>query len=269
MIIPSDIQKRLDENYEGLYTRGYIPLFTSIIGSRLTGLYSAESDWDLRTVYAIPPHIQLSLNNSFKEILPQVKNENFDFQAMSLRHFLRGVQKASPHCLEILHGRHLNTSKEGGLDVGSIRNTYINMFPFAKAVSGHASSYLSIVREELTAKNLAAFLHKYALGLVTLEEKEIITFDFEKLFERVYSYDDSYEYYLKRIVEKVIAMCKEDNSKNIYTSKDEFMHLNELHARLTQQIQQNAFLMYPVDIFNIQYKLVMERLLNNYLSLIL
>lgn len=90
---------------------GVIVLFASLAGSRLWGLESEDSDWDVRFIY-IHTSMYYKMRETSEEGIVKAYADNVELTGWNLKHFLTQLGNGNPVCHETLSARTLYTNNQ-------------------------------------------------------------------------------------------------------------------------------------------------------------
>ena len=115
-------------------------------GSRARGLFSDESDWDLRFVYVNKLDWYLNVNEG-RDVIEEMFDDNIDMVGWELRKTLRLFQKSNPSLMEWLHSPIIYRADEVFLSrMRGLEPTYFNpikvMYHYGSIYIKHDKRYL-------------------------------------------------------------------------------------------------------------------------------
>lgn len=93
------------------HEHGVTVLFASLAGSRLWGLESEESDWDVRFIY-IHTSMYYKVRETSEENIVKAYADNVELTGWDLKHFMTQLANGNPVCHEILSARTLYTNNQ-------------------------------------------------------------------------------------------------------------------------------------------------------------
>ncbi|MBR5984749.1 MAG: nucleotidyltransferase domain-containing protein [Bacteroidales bacterium] len=134
-------------------------------GSRARGLYSDESDWDLRFVYVNKLDWYLNVNEG-RDVIEEMYDDNIDMVGWELRKTLRLFQKSNPSLMEWLHSPVIYRADEDFLSrMRALEPLYFNpiktMYHYESLYIKHDKRYL-----QDSTNPLKRFLH-YLRGILS------------------------------------------------------------------------------------------------------
>jgi hypothetical protein len=134
-------------------------------GSRARGLFSDESDWDLRFVYVNKLDWYLNVNEG-RDVIEEMFDDNIDMVGWELRKTLRLFQKSNPSLMEWLHSPVIYRADEDFLSrMRALEPAYFNpiktMYHYASLYIKHDKRYL-----QDSSNPLKRFLH-YLRGILS------------------------------------------------------------------------------------------------------
>ena len=136
-------------------------------GSRARGLFSDESDWDLRFVYVNKLDWYLNVNEG-RDVIEEMFDDNIDMVGWELRKTLRLFQKSNPSLMEWLHSPVIYRADEDFLSrMRALEPKYFNpiktMYHYESLYIKHDKRYL-----QDSANPLKRFLH-YLRGILSCQ----------------------------------------------------------------------------------------------------
>ena len=134
-------------------------------GSRARGLFSDESDWDVRFVYVNKLDWYLNVNEG-RDVIEEMFDDNIDMVGWELRKTLRLFQKSNPSLMEWLHSPVIYRADENFLSrMRKLEPVYFNpiktMYHYESLYIKHDKRYL-----QDSANPLKRFLH-YLRGILS------------------------------------------------------------------------------------------------------
>ena len=134
-------------------------------GSRARGLFSDESDWDVRFVYVNKLDWYLNVNEG-RDVIEEMFDDNIDMVGWELRKTLRLFQKSNPSLMEWLHSPVIYRADEEFLSrMRAMEPVYFNpiktMYHYESLYIKHDKRYL-----QDSANPLKRFLH-YLRGILS------------------------------------------------------------------------------------------------------
>jgi len=134
-------------------------------GSRARGLFSDESDWDLRFVYVNSLDWYLNVNEG-RDVIEEMFDDDIDMVGWELRKTLRLFQKSNPSLMEWLHSPVIYRADEVFLSrMRALEPKYFNpiktMYHYESLYIKHDKRYL-----QDSANPLKRFLH-YLRGILS------------------------------------------------------------------------------------------------------
>ena len=140
-------------------------------GSRARGLYSDESDWDVRFVYVNKLDWYLNVNEG-RDVIEEMYDDNIDLVGWELRKTLRLFQKSNPSLMEWLHSPVIYRADEDFLSrMRELEPLYFNpiktMYHYESLYIKHDKRYL-----QDTTNPLKRFLH-YLRGILSCHWLEV------------------------------------------------------------------------------------------------
>ncbi len=134
-------------------------------GSRARGLFSDESDWDVRFVYVNKLDWYLNVNEG-RDVIEEMFDDNIDMVGWELRKTLRLFQKSNPSLMEWLHSPVIYRADEEFLSrMRAMEPVYFNpiktMYHYESLYIKHDKRYL-----QDTTNPLKRFLH-YLRGILS------------------------------------------------------------------------------------------------------
>lgn len=134
-------------------------------GSRARGLFSDESDWDVRFVYVNKLDWYLNVNEG-RDVIEEMFNDNIDMVGWELRKTLRLFQKSNPSLMEWLHSPVVYRADEKFLSrMRAMEPVYFNpiktMYHYESLYIKHDKRYL-----QDSTNPLKRFLH-YLRGILS------------------------------------------------------------------------------------------------------
>ena len=134
-------------------------------GSRARGLFSDESDWDLRFVYVNKLDWYLNVNEE-RDVIEEMFDDNIDMVGWELRKTLRLFQKSNPSLMEWLHSPVIYRADEKFLSrMRALEPKYFNpiktMYHYESLYIKHDKRYL-----QDSVNPLKRFLH-YLRGILS------------------------------------------------------------------------------------------------------
>ncbi len=134
-------------------------------GSRARGLFSDESDWDLRFVYVNRLDWYLNVNEG-RDVIEEMFDDNIDMVGWELRKTLRLFQKSNPSLMEWLHSPVIYRADDDFLSqMRILEPMYFNpiktMYHYESLYIKHDKRYL-----QDSANPLKRFLH-YLRGILS------------------------------------------------------------------------------------------------------
>ncbi|MBQ1730856.1 MAG: nucleotidyltransferase domain-containing protein [Bacteroidales bacterium] len=134
-------------------------------GSRARGLFSDESDWDVRFVYVNKLDWYLNVNEG-RDVIEEMFDDNIDMVGWELRKTLRLFQKSNPSLMEWLHSPFIYRADEDFLSrMRAMEPVYFNpiktMYHYESLYIKHDKRYL-----QDSTNPLKRFLH-YLRGILS------------------------------------------------------------------------------------------------------
>ena len=134
-------------------------------GSRARGLFSDESDWDVRFVYVNKLDWYLNVNEG-RDVIEEMFDDNIDMVGWELRKTLRLFQKSNPSLMEWLHSPVIYRADEEFLSrMRAMEPVYFNpiktMYHYESLYIKHDKRYL-----QDSTNPLKRFLH-YLRGILS------------------------------------------------------------------------------------------------------
>ncbi|MBQ6277878.1 MAG: nucleotidyltransferase domain-containing protein [Bacteroidales bacterium] len=134
-------------------------------GSRARGLFSDESDWDVRFVYVNKLDWYLNVNEG-RDVIEEMFDDNIDMVGWELRKTLRLFQKSNPSLMEWLHSPVVYRADEDFLSrMRAMEPVYFNpiktMYHYESLYIKHDKRYL-----QDSTNPLKRFLH-YLRGILS------------------------------------------------------------------------------------------------------
>lgn len=134
-------------------------------GSRARGLFSDESDWDVRFVYVNKLDWYLNVNEG-RDVIEEMFDDNIDMVGWELRKTLRLFQKSNPSLMEWLHSPVVYRADEKFLSrMRAMEPVYFNpiktMYHYESLYIKHDKRYL-----QDSTNPLKRFLH-YLRGILS------------------------------------------------------------------------------------------------------
>ena len=134
-------------------------------GSRARGLFSDESDWDVRFVYVNKLDWYLNVNEG-RDVIEEMFDDNIDMVGWELRKTLRLFQKSNPSLMEWLHSPVIYRADEDFLSrMRAMEPVYFNpiktMYHYESLYIKHDKRYL-----QDSTNPLKRFLH-YLRGILS------------------------------------------------------------------------------------------------------
>lgn len=134
-------------------------------GSRARGLFSDESDWDVRFVYVNKLDWYLNVNEE-RDVIEEMFDDNIDMVGWELRKTLRLFQKSNPSLMEWLHSPVVYRADEKFLSrMRAMEPVYFNpiktMYHYESLYIKHDKRYL-----QDSTNPLKRFLH-YLRGILS------------------------------------------------------------------------------------------------------
>ena len=134
-------------------------------GSRARGLFSDESDWDVRFVYVNKLDWYLNVNEG-RDVIEEMFDDNIDMVGWELRKTLRLFQKSNPSLMEWLHSPVVYRADEKFLSrMRAMESVYFNpiktMYHYESLYIKHDKRYL-----QDSTNPLKRFLH-YLRGILS------------------------------------------------------------------------------------------------------
>lgn len=193
-------------------------------GSRARGLFSDESDWDLRFVYVNRLDWYLNVNEG-RDVIEEMFDDNIDMVGWELRKTLRLFQKSNPSLMEWLHSPVIYRADEDFLSrMRALEPVYFNpiktMYHYESLYIKHDKRYL-----QDSANPLKRFLH-YLRGILSCrwleEHKTMPPVLFSELVQATVD-DDS----IRQKINELIALkrqTKQNDNLEVDASLVEYAH---------------------------------------------
>lgn len=180
-------------------------------GSRARGLFSDESDWDLRFVYVNRLDWYLNVNEE-RDVIEEMFDDNIDMVGWELRKTLRLFQKSNPSLMEWLHSPVIYRADENFLSrMRALEPKYFNpiktMYHYESLYIKHDKRYL-----QDSVNPLKRFLH-YLRGILSCrwleEHKTMPPVLFSELMQATVD-DDS----IRQKINEMIALKRQSKGND-------------------------------------------------------
>lgn len=193
-------------------------------GSRARGLFSNESDWDVRFVYVNRLDWYLKVNEG-RDVIEEMFDDNIDMVGWELRKTLRLFQKSNPSLMEWLHSPVIYRADTDFLSrMRKLEPVYFNpiktMYHYESLYIKHDKRYL-----QDSANPLKRFLH-YLRGILSCrwleEHKTMPPVLFSELVQATVE-DDS----IRQKINELIALkrqTKQNDNLEVDASLVEYAH---------------------------------------------
>ncbi len=144
-------------------------LYAAVVGSRAFGLATADSDVDVRGVYAAPASSFWSLRKPPQHIEgPEV--ERFSWE---VERFCELALKANPNLLEVLHSPQVLVCTEVGAELVGLRDAFLSQLAY-QTYSGYVLSQFKRIEADLRRDGVPKWKHVMHLLRLLIAARELL-----------------------------------------------------------------------------------------------